>query len=84
MLRDRKFEKGDLDRDGVANAWVPLERLSNHYSDLVNGIGLNPRYRIDSGVYYGGGAAQAIELGGNSAKDAAVAQVRLHFEKGKI
>jgi len=27
MLRDRKFEEGDLDRDGVANAWVPWSVL---------------------------------------------------------
>jgi alpha-N-arabinofuranosidase len=83
MLRDRKFEQGDLDRDGVANGWVPLERLTTHYEDLVNGAGTNRQYRIDNVVYYGGGAAQAIDLEGNSPQEAAVAQVLLHFEKGK-
>src|SRR5277367_1778251 len=83
MLRDRKFEEGDLDRDGVANAWVPLERLTSHYEDLVNGVGPNRQYRIDNVVFYGGGAAQAIDLKGDGPQDAAVAQVELHFEKGK-
>lgn len=83
MLRDRKFEEGDLDRDGVANAWVPLERLNSHYADLVNRALPNRQYRIDNAVYYGGGAAQAIDLKGSDPQDAAVAQVLLHFEKGK-
>src|SRR5579871_4802001 len=33
MLRDRKFEEGDLDKDGVANAWDPEEHLPQHYSE---------------------------------------------------
>jgi alpha-N-arabinofuranosidase len=83
MLRDRKFEEGDVNRDGVANAWVPLERLTSHYEDLVDGVGPNRQYRIDNTVFYGGGAAQAIDLRGDKPQDAAVAQVLLHFEKGK-
>jgi alpha-L-arabinofuranosidase len=80
MLRDRKFEEGDLDRDGVANAWVPLERVTNHY---LNGEAPNLRYRIDTEVYYGGGASQAIDLMGDTTQEAGVDQVLLHFEKGK-
>ena len=83
MLRDRKFEEGDLDRDGVADAWVPLERVANRYAQLVSGQLNDRKYRIDYQQYYGGGAAQAIELNGDSGQEAAVDQVRLHFEKGK-
>lgn len=82
-LRDRKFEEGDLDRDGVANAWVPQERISNHYDELVNGKGPDRQYRIDTQQYYGGGAAQAIDLAGNGSLHAGVDQVSLHFEKGR-
>jgi alpha-N-arabinofuranosidase len=80
MLRDRKFEEGDLDRDGVANAWVPLQRVTNHY---LNGEVPNRRYRIDTQVYYGGGASQAIDLLGDTTQEAGVDQVLLHFEQGK-
>ena len=83
MLRDRKFEQGDLDRDGVADAWVPLERVANNYRALVNGQLPDRHYRIDHEIYYGGGAAQAIQLAGDAAQDAAVDQTRLHFQKGE-
>jgi alpha-N-arabinofuranosidase len=83
MLRDRKFEEGDLDRDGVANAWVPEERVANRYEQLVDGKGPNRQYRIDTAVCYGGGAAQAIDLAGDGSEHAGVDQVGLHFEKGK-
>lgn len=83
MLRDRKFEEGDLDEDGVANAWVPEERLTNHYDQLVQGKGPTHRYFIDHQEYYGGGAAQAIELSGDGNDQAGIFQIALHFTKGQ-
>jgi alpha-L-arabinofuranosidase len=83
MLRDRKFEEGDLDRDGVANAWVPLERVTNHYTELLNGKDAKRKYGVDDQVYYGGGASQAIHLLSDGTQEGAVAQVRLQFQKGK-
>jgi alpha-N-arabinofuranosidase len=82
MLRDRKFEEGDLDRDGVANGWVPEERVANRYEELVDGRSANRRYRIDHQEYYGGGASQAMEIYGNSSNHASIYQVNLHFSKG--
>ncbi|MGA7413465.1 MAG: hypothetical protein WBW33_23530 [Bryobacteraceae bacterium] len=83
MLRDRKFEEGDLDRDGVANGWVPEERVANRYEELVDGRGINDRYRIDTTEYYGGGASQAIEVFGDGSNHASIYQVSLHFSKGR-
>ena len=83
MLRDRKFEEGDLDADGVANAWVPEERITNHYWELHGGQGKYDRYRIDHQEYYGGGAAQAIEVYGDGSQHASIYQVGLHFTKGR-
>ncbi|MHB1938917.1 MAG: alpha-L-arabinofuranosidase C-terminal domain-containing protein [Acidobacteriaceae bacterium] len=83
MLRDRKFEEGDLDKDGVANGWVPEERITNRYYDLVKGQSSNHRYRIDTVQYYGGGASQAINLTGDGREHASVNQVDLHFTKGE-
>ncbi len=82
MLRNRKFEEGDLDRDGVANGWVPEERIANRYFELSDGRGPNDRYRIDNSEYYGGGAAQAIEVYGGASNHASIYQVGLHFSKG--
>jgi alpha-N-arabinofuranosidase len=83
MLRDRKFEEGDNDRDGVANGWVPEERITNRYEELVNGRGRFDRYRIDDREFYGGGAAQAIEVYGDGSNHASVYQVGLEFVKGR-
>lgn len=82
MLRDRKFEEGDLDADGVANAWVPEERITNHYWELSEGRGKNDRYWIDHQEYYGGGASQAIEVYGDGSSHASIYQIGLHFTKG--
>ena len=81
MLRDRKFEEGDLDGNGVASAWVPEERITNHYWELIEGRGKNDRYWLDHQEYYGGGASQAIEVYGSS--HASIYQIGLHFTKGR-
>lgn len=83
MLRDRKFEEGDLNGDGVANAWVPEERITNHYWELVGGRGRKDRYWIDHQEYYGGGASQAIELQEDGPNHASIYQIGLHFTKGR-
>lgn len=83
MLRDRKFEEGDLDADGVANGWVPEERITNRYEELVDGQGVHNRYRIDHDVYYGGGASQSIEVYGDGSNQASIYQIGLHFGKGQ-
>ncbi len=80
MLRDRKFEEGDLDKDGVANAWDPEERLFQHYWDLKGGVAGKHRYYIDDKVFYGGGASQAIEVRDDHTS---IAQVGLTFQKGR-
>ena len=80
MLRDRKFEQGDLDKDGVANAWAPEELIRHHYWELNGGQGLKDRYYIDHDEYYGGSAAQAIEVRGTTAS---VSQIDLEFSKGR-
>jgi len=82
MLRDRKFEEGDLDADGVANGWVPEERITNRYEELVDGQGVHDRYRIAHDEYYGGGASQSIEIYGDGSNHASVYQIGLHFGKG--
>jgi alpha-N-arabinofuranosidase len=83
MLRDRKFEEGALDGDGVANGWVPEERITNRYEELVDGQGVHDRYRIDHEEFYGGGAAQSIEVYGAGANHASIYQIGLHFSKGR-
>jgi alpha-N-arabinofuranosidase len=82
MLRDRKFEEGDLDGDGVASAWVPEERITNHYWELSAGRGKNDHYWIDHLEYYGGGASQAIAVYGDGSNHASIYQIGLHFTKG--
>jgi len=83
MLRDRKFEEGDLDGDGVASGWVPEERVANRYEELVGGRGPSRRYRIDHAEYYGGGASQAMEIYGDGSSHASIYQVGLHFSKAR-
>jgi alpha-N-arabinofuranosidase len=83
MLRDRKFEQDDKDKDGVADAWVPEERIANRYYELVEGKVGRHGYRIDTSEYYGGGASQAIDLTGSEAEEAGIVQVYLHLEKGQ-
>src|SRR5260370_31416069 len=36
LLRDRKFEQGDGDGDGVSNGWVPDEPVHDAYWTLQN------------------------------------------------
>lgn len=47
LLRDRKFDEGDLDGNGVSSEWVPEERVQDRYWELRNGRGVNDRYSID-------------------------------------
>lgn len=82
LLHDRKFEEGDKDRDGVSDGWVPEERVTNRYWELVNGKGPNVRYYIDRKEFYGGGAAQAIELSGAN-QHAGIYQIELQLVKDR-
>lgn len=82
MLHDRKFEQGDKDRDGVSDGWVPEERITNRYWELVNGRGPSVRYFIDRQEFYGGGASQGIELSG-SGHHAGIYQIRLQLVKDR-
>jgi len=82
MLRDRKFEEGDVDQDGVANAWVPEERITNRYEKLHFSKGPTHRYFVDHQEYYGGGASQAIELSDDGSDHASIYQIQLHFTQG--
>ena len=81
LLRDRKFEQGDANRDGVSEGWVPEERIANHYFELSNGVGINDRYFIDHQDYYGGGASQAIELYGATTSHASIYQINIEVQK---
>jgi len=83
LLRDRKFEEGDLDGNGVASEWAPEERVQDRYWELRNGRGVNDRYYLDHGTYYGGGASQGIELAGPGSNHASVYQVGLRLAKGR-
>src|SRR5579872_534274 len=82
LLRNRKFEQGDADRDGVSDLWVPEELIANRYWEIVNGQGVNDRYFIDHQEYYGGGASQSIELYGTNPGHASIYQIGLEVEKG--
>ena len=83
LLRDRKFDEGDQDGNGVAAEWVPEERVQDRYWELRNGQGVNDRYFIDHRIYYGGGASQAIELVGSSSGRASVYQVGLRLARDR-
>ncbi|HSS98414.1 MAG TPA: alpha-L-arabinofuranosidase C-terminal domain-containing protein, partial [Terriglobales bacterium] len=82
LLRDRKFEQGDANRDGVSEGWVPEERIANHYFELSDGVGINDRYFIDQQNYYGGGASQGIELYGPETSHASISQISIEVQKG--
>ncbi|MGA2074757.1 MAG: alpha-L-arabinofuranosidase C-terminal domain-containing protein [Terriglobia bacterium] len=83
MLRDRKFEQGDVDKDGVADDWVPEEFVTDNYWELTNGRSATHRYFIDQGEFYGGGASQAIELYGPGPTHTSIFQTGLQVMKGK-
>lgn len=83
LLRDRKFEQGDADGDGVSNGWVPEERIQDRYWEIRNGRAANVRYFVDRENYYGGGASQGIELYGPGCHHASVYQIELHLAKGR-
>jgi alpha-N-arabinofuranosidase len=83
LLRDRKFEQGDADGDGVSNGWVPEERIQDRYWEIQNGRAANVKYFIDRQDYYGGGSSQAIQLYGPGAHHASVYQIGLHVAKGR-
>lgn len=83
LLRDRKFEQGDVNGDGVADGWDPEERIQDRYWQLVNGQGPHARYFIDHHVYYGGGASQSIELYGPGSNHASIYQTGLQFAQGR-
>ncbi|MGI9071570.1 MAG: alpha-L-arabinofuranosidase C-terminal domain-containing protein [Bryobacteraceae bacterium] len=82
LLRDRKFEQGDDDGDGVSNGWAPEERIQDRYWELQHGRGINVRYFIDRQNYYGGGASQAVDLHGPGPRHASVYQIGLQVAKG--
>lgn len=83
LLRDRKFEQGDADGDGVSNGWVPEERVQDRFWEIQDGRGIHVRYFIDHQNYYGGGASQAIELYGAGTHHASVYQIGLRLAKGR-
>jgi len=57
--------------------------ITKHYWELNGGQGKYDRYWIDHQEYYGGGAAQAIEVYGDGSQHASIYQVDLHFTKGR-
>lgn len=83
LLQDRKFDEPDLDGDGIAYNWVPEERVQDRYWQLRDGQGLTDRYYIDHKTYYGGGAAQAIQLYGSGSNHASIYQIGLQFASGR-
>lgn len=83
MLRDRKFEQGDADHDGVSDGWVPEERVTNRYWQVINGQGTNHRYFVDHKEFYGGGTSQGIELAGTGSSHASIYQIGLPVMKGR-
>jgi alpha-N-arabinofuranosidase len=82
LLHDRKFEEGDKDRDGVSDGWVPDERVTNRYWELVEGRGPYVRYLIDHQEFYGGGASQAVELVGSGHR-AGIYQIQIQLVKDR-
>lgn len=83
LLRDRKFDEGDRDGNGVSAGWVPEERVEDRYWELRNGQGVHDRYYVDHAVYYGGGASQAIQISGGGSNHASVYQIGIQFAKGR-
>jgi hypothetical protein len=83
LLHDRKFEEGDLDRDGVSNGWMPEERITNHYWEVVSGRTRHARYFLDHQECYGGGTAQAIELPDAGGNQASIYQINIPLVKGR-
>jgi alpha-L-arabinofuranosidase len=57
--------------------------ITNHYWELNGGQRKYDRYWIDHQEYYGGAAAQAIEVYGDGSQHASIYQVGLHFTKGR-
>jgi alpha-L-arabinofuranosidase len=82
LLHDRKFEEGDKDRDGVSDGWVPEERVTNRYWELVDGKGPYVRYFIDRNEFYGGGASEGVELTG-SGHHAGIYQIQIQLVKDR-
>lgn len=82
LLHDRKFEEGDKDRDGVSDGWVPEERVTNRYWELVNGKGPYVHYLLDHHEFYGGGISQAIEQTGEGHR-AGIYQIEIQLVKGR-
>jgi hypothetical protein len=83
LLRNRKFEQGDADGDGVSNGWVPEERIQDRYWEMRNGRAANVKYFIDRENYYGGGVSQAIQLYSPRAHHASIYQIGHHLAKGR-
>ena len=83
LLRDRKFEEGDADGDGVSNGWVPEERIQDRYWELNHGKGPDVRYFLDRKQYYGGGESQAVELRGPGSHKKSIYQIGLRLAKGR-
>jgi alpha-L-arabinofuranosidase len=83
LLRDRKFEEGDADGDGVSNGWVPQERILDQYWQLSNGRGQNVRYFLDHTQYYGGGESQGIALHGPGSQKKSIYQIGLRLARGR-
>jgi alpha-N-arabinofuranosidase len=83
LLRDRKFEEGDADGDGVSNGWVPQERILDQYWQLSNGRGQNVRYFLDHTQCYGGGGSQGIALHSPGSQKKSIYQIGLRLARGR-
>lgn len=83
LLRDRKFEEGDADRDGVSDGWVPEERIEDRFWSLTHGTGPHVHYFVDQKEYFGGGRSQAIELTGTEPHKRSIYQIGLRLAKGR-
>ena len=83
LLRDRKFEEGDADRDGVSDGWVAEERIEDKYWRLMRGTSSDVHYFVDEKQYFGGGRSQAIELPGTEPHKKSVYQIGLRLAKGR-
>ena len=83
LLRDRKFEEGDADRDGVSDEWVPEERVEDRFWSLKGGSSPDVHYFVDQTEYFGGGRSQAIELTGTEPHKRSIYQIGLRLAKGR-